>query len=144
MRFENHPLLNAIIANRRSRVCRREDGIIEIAAYRSPFGDDERSFGVRARAPSQSAPLPTVRKRWWRSIASAMRSVPAQMLDAFVEGCFLYAVSMNPGAFGFSIQDAELDDPPEDSIPPRSTPVQTDAPHACPEIARDPRSKFMK
>lgn len=133
MRFENHPLLDAIIANRRSRVRRREDGIAEIIEYRSP---------------SQSAQLPTVRERWWHSITSAMLSVPAQMLDALVEGCALYAVSMNPVAFGPSIQDADRHDPTDDaaenSIHPQPPSVQTDTPRACPETARDVRSNFMK
>lgn len=128
MRFEHHPLLTAIIANRRSRARRREDGIIEIVEHRSP----------------SSAPLPIAPLRWWRLLASAMLSVPVQMLDAFIEGCALYAVSMNPGAFGFSVQDAECDDPPEDSIPSRSTPPQTDAPRACSATTHELRSNFIK
>lgn len=118
MTFEHHPLLNAIIADRRSRVRRREDGIIELTERRPSTGIGDRSFNAeacRARAPAK-APARAPRRH---SIARAMLSAPAEVLDVLVEGCALYAIAMNPGAFWCSSQNADRDDPTDDAAGPR-------------------------
>lgn len=145
MRFEHHPLLSAIIADRRSRVRRREDGIVELTERRSSTGIGHRPFDVpasRAGAPSKATQPPPAREPRRHSIARALLSVPARILDALVEGCALYAIAMNPGAFWCSSQDADRDDPTEDAagdpLRPRPTTVQTDVPGTWPKTAHPP------
>jgi hypothetical protein len=134
MRFEHHPLLSAIIADRCSRVRRREDGIVELTERRSSTGIGNRSFNApasRAQAPSKATQPPAAREPRRHSIARALLSVPARILDAFVEGCALYAIAMNPSAFWCWSQNADRDDPMDDAAGDSLRPRQSK--RMCPE-----------